>query len=219
MPNTSPCDIWRRTSKDQVHSPAATQSSRESQFTSPASHVLCEGALGVPSSHVGHSVPLTLESQIAFSPWDPFITVGTGWGLICRIYSPVFSLSAPQRPKHERYLMPLFATTNPLLFSDRGRDGSMLDVVSDALPGGGVHREESAFVCFQSREVSLFWDTRWHSGSERAAPAWLGLFCHCGHRVHWDGGGAPIWFGGYRLATPTFTPSGLLSGASLNFQP
>lgn len=45
---------------------------------------------GVPSSRLGHSVPLTLESQIAFSPWDPFITVWTGWGLICRTSSPFF---------------------------------------------------------------------------------------------------------------------------------
>lgn len=73
MPSISPCDIWRRTSKDQVHSPAATQHP-ESQFTSPASRgplLKVHGSYLLPALAL---FPFPLESQIAFSPWDPFIT-------------------------------------------------------------------------------------------------------------------------------------------------
>ena len=76
MPNASPCDIWRRTSKDQVHSRAATQSSQRADSLPwprrSSVKVTCEVP---PPAQSGHSVPLALESQIAFSPGDPFMTL------------------------------------------------------------------------------------------------------------------------------------------------
>lgn len=169
MPNISPCDIWRRTSKDQGHSPAAIQNiQRVNSLPWPCRFPFWR-SMGVISSPLRTPFPFPLKSQIARSPWDPFMTVWTGWGLICRIASP-FPPVTPIKTKarkvpnaticYERHAFKMMT-----LFRGCGGEGSVLDVLRCTLRAWdrsrGVPPSES-----NSGETNLPKDARWHSSPE-----------------------------------------------------
>lgn len=110
--------------------------------------------------------PFPLKSQIAFSPWDPFMTVWTGWGLICRIAS-LFPPVTPIKTKARKvpntticYERPAFKTMT--LFRGCGGEGSVLDVLRCSLRAWGRSRGVPPSES-NSGETNLPKDARWHS--------------------------------------------------------
>lgn len=169
MPDISPCDIRRRTSKDQGHSPAATQNiQRVNSLPRPCRFPFWR-SMGVISPPPRTPFPFPLKSQIAFSPWDPFMTIWTGWGLICRIASP-FPPVTPIKTKARKvpdatlcYERPAFKTMT--LFRGCGGEGSALDVLRCSLRAWGRSRGVPPSES-KSRETKLPKDARWHSSPE-----------------------------------------------------
>lgn len=103
-------------------------------------------------------VPSTLESQIAFSSWDPFITVWTGWGLIAgsRLH---FYLVTPVKTKAWKMLNATVCREKPTfkmrLCSVIVVGKAQFQMRSGSLWGGGVDPEENLCLMREERCESL----------------------------------------------------------------
>lgn len=145
-----------RTSRESIHFPGLVGSPSEGPWE-----------LSPPPPRT--PFPFPLKSQIAFSPWDPFMTVWTGWGLICRIASP-FPPVTPIKTKARKvpdatlcYERPAFKTMT--LFRGCGEEGSVLDVLRCSLRAWGRSRGVPPSES-KSGETKLPKDARRHSSPE-----------------------------------------------------